>query len=317
MTLYSTTPLGSGLPNIYLDANGNLILQPDLADAYTFRIKATGEVVTNLFPETINSVALTSTTLIDNATPASGTGYHSAMNGQLTVLSDLDYNNLAAISGAAVFQGGGEIEALTGFGFLGRVYGATGSLVKNLRGANVEANAFSGSNIGVLEALRAKIVATTATIDDLYGINIDLELLGTLPKNNYGLRIVQSSSLDPDGGGVGRALDIQSEFSSSFKKRIGIGSTFATNEPQASLHISNNDPVHIRVEQSSGLTFDMTHLGFLGSKFYNSNPFGAFFPATVFIFDCAANMAGGRLLEIRNGGTPVAYIASDGTYVKL
>lgn len=314
MTVFNSTPLGYGLPNVYLEG-GDLYLQPDLTDSYRFTIRDTGEVVTSLLPETTSSTSLRVTSIVDTFTPESLTGNHSSLNSQLTVQGEKDYNSATAISGAAVFQGSGTLETLTGFSFLGRVYGEPGSLVKTLRGANVEVNAFSGANIGVAEAIRAKVVATSATIDDLYGINIDLELLNTLPKNSYGLRIIQPSSLDPSGGGLGRALSIQSEFYSTFVKGIGIGSQFTTANPEADIHISGSEPRFLL--EASGVDFDIKNLGFFGVEIYSSNPFGTFFPATVFTFDCGINITGGRLLEFRNGGTAVAYIDSDGNYVKI
>lgn len=315
MTIFDSVPLGrGGLPNIYLDDNGDLVMAPDLANDYRFRIKTTGEVITNLSPETTSSTSLRVTSLVDTFTPESISGNHISLSSQLTVQGEKDYSLATAISGAAVFQGSGTLKTLNGFNFLGRVYGEPGSLVQTLRGANVEVNAFSGANIGVAEGIRAKVVATSATIDDLYGINIDLELLNTLPKNSYGLRIIQPSSLDPSGGGLGRALSIQSQFYSTFAKGIGIGSQFTTADPEADIHISGSEPRFLL--EASGVDFDIKNLGFFGVQFYSSNPFGTFFPATVFTFDCASNMAGGRLLEFRNGGNVVAYIESDGTYVK-
>jgi hypothetical protein len=98
---------------------------------------------------------------VDTFTPESVTGNHSSLNSQLTVQGEKDYNLATAISGAAVFQGSGTLKTLTGFNFLGRVYGEPGSLVQTLRGANVEVNAFTGlQHHNVAEALRAKVVAT-------------------------------------------------------------------------------------------------------------------------------------------------------------
>jgi hypothetical protein len=308
---------GGGLPNIYLDDDGNLILQPDLAEAYEFRIEAAGEVVTNLSPTSNSSNALTVTTRIDDNTPGSETGFHNTVSSGLTVLGSDNYNNLTSINGSAVFQGTGEVESLNGLRFLGRVFGAAGSLVKNLSGADVEINVFTGANAEIAAALKTKFVATGATIGDLYGIDVDLELLNTAPTNSYGLRVRQPAALDPQGGGVGRALDIQSSFYSSFRKGIGIGNTFATADPQATIHIANTDARHIRLGYSTNFNFDITNKGFIGTEIYSQNPFGSFFDASVVVLNCGFQKTGGRLLEIQNGGVAVAYIDAQGNYVKI
>jgi hypothetical protein len=100
-------------------------------------------------------------------------------------------------------------------------------------------------------------------------------------------------------------------------KGIGIGNTFATADPQATIHIANTDARHIRLEYSTNFNFDITNKGFNGTEIYSQNPFGSFFDLTVVVLNCGFQRTGGRLLEIQNGGVAVAYIDAQGNYVKI
>jgi hypothetical protein len=320
-----------GIPNVYVDNDGNLQFKAALSDPQEFSLAPGGEVkVSGLNYEDVENF----TTINPNGTlfvsgRPSGASTFTSINGALTlsetatgqstqsfsagkfsasIYSDYNLGSVYGVQGTAVKQGDGDISKLYGLYFLGRGY--QGGNTNLMKGAHIETNLFNSATADTLYGIHSYVNLTGAFVKKIAALYAQLSLLNTTGvEEYYGLLIEQT---DVAASVKKRAIYSLSNESSTFNGRMGVGESTNSNDPEADLHIrssGSNKSLQIG-ENSSGLV--IYNPDFFGVKYWYANPFGSFFPTNAHIFDCATMTTGGKLIVARNNGENKAWIDADG-----
>jgi hypothetical protein len=320
-----------GIPNVYVDVDGNLQFKAVLSDPQEFSvapggevkigsindfgeyqqvlIEPTGQITSSTRPDGASSFdAITGSLILGTNAGGSSTRSFSAGKLGINVFSDNDVGNLYGLSGTAVKQGLGDVNKMYGLYFLGRAY--SGGKTSVLKGAHIETNLFNGAESDELYGVHSYVNLTGATAKKIAGVYSQLDMLNTSGiEEYYGLLIVQT---DVAASVRSRAIYSLSSEPSTFNGKIGVGASTNSNDPVADLHIrSSGSTKSLQIgENSSG--FAIYNPDFFGVKYWYANPFGSFFPATAHAFDCGTMTTGGKLIVVRNNGLDKAWIDADG-----
>jgi hypothetical protein len=332
MSVIQTHNKGAGgIPNVYVDNDGNLQFKAVLSDPQEFSLAPGGEVKVSGLNFDSEETAITlkpSGSLSANARPsgassvnaiagginlgtnATGQSSQSFSAGKFSsiVNSDNELGNIYGVQGTAIKQGDGDISKLYGLYFLGRSY--QGGNTNTMKGAHIEINLFNSATTDTLYGIHSYVNSTGASVKKIIGLYAQLSLLNTTGiEEYYGLLIEQT---DVTASVRKRSIYSLSNESSTFNGRMGVGVSTNSNDPEADLHIrSSGSTKSLQIgENSSG--FAIYNPDFFGVKYWYANPFGSFFPATAHAFDCGTMTTGGKLMVVRNNGVDKAWIDADG-----
>jgi hypothetical protein len=337
MSVIQTHNKGAGgIPNVYVDNDGNLQFKAVLSDTQEFSlapggvvkigsindfgedqqvlIEPTGQITSSTRPDGASSFdAITGSLILGTNAGGPSTQSFSAGKFAINFFSDNDVGNLYGLSGTAVKQGDGDVNKMYGLYFLGRAY--SGGKTGILKGAHIETNLFNGAESDELYGVHSYVNLTGATAKKIAGVYSQLAMLNASGiEEYYGLLIEQT---DVAASVRSRAIYSLSNEPSTFNARLGVGSQTNGLDPEADLHIrSSGSTKSLQIgENSSG--FAIYNPDFFGVKYWYANPFGSFFPATAHRFDCATMTAGGKLFVVANNDIDKAWIDADGTlYIK-
>jgi hypothetical protein len=332
MSVIQTHNKGAGgIPNVYVDNDGNLQFKAVLSDTQEFSLAPGGEVkVSGLnFDNETTSVTLQPSGKFNTSTRPSGTISFNAVSGSLVlgtnaggsstqsfsagkfainVFSINDVGNLYGLSGTAVKQGDGDVNKMYGLYFLGRAYG--GGKTGILKGAHIETNLFNGAQADELYGVHSYVNLTGATAKKIAGVYSQIAMLNASGiEEYYGLLIEQT---DVAASVRTRAIYSLSNEPSTFNGFMGVGQDTKGKDPEADLHIrSKANGVAFQIgDASTGIQIKTPD--FFGAKLYYGNLYGAFFPGTAWTLDCGTMMSGGKLMVWQNAGTDKAWVDADG-----